>query len=77
MTNRGKDSDVIEDILDALRTFDSDEDGRITVEEFIYAMTNMGDKMTADEVRELLDEEHLRSGFLVIDDFAQTIMNRI
>ena len=77
MTNRGKDSDVIEDILEALRTFDSDEDGRITVEEFIYAMTNMGDKMTADEVRELLDEEHLRSGFLVIDDFAQTIMNRI
>ena len=77
MTNRGKDSDVIEDILDALRTFDSDEDGRITVEEFIYAMTNMGDKMTADEVRDLLDEEHLRSGFLVIDDFAQTIMNRI
>lgn len=74
---RGKDPDTIEDMVEALKVFDTDEDGRITIEEFLYAMVNMGDPMTEDEVRELLDEEAIKCGYLVISEFAKTIMSRI
>ena len=40
---RGKDPDSLQDVIDALKVFDSDHDGKISVSEFTYAMTNMGE----------------------------------
>ena len=45
LANRPKDVDSLEDLKEALRVFDSDKDGRITTEEFKYAMMTMGEKM--------------------------------
>ena len=42
---RGKDVDSLEDLKEALKVFDTDHDGKITVEEFKYAMMTMGEKM--------------------------------
>jgi Ca2+-binding EF-hand superfamily protein len=42
---RQKDADSLEDLVGALEVFDSDHDGKITVEEFKYAMMTMGEKM--------------------------------
>ena len=51
MRTRGKDPDTLQDVTDALKVFDTDHDGKVTVEEFLYAMVNMGEKMTEEEVR--------------------------
>ena len=63
---RGNDTDVIQDIIDALKVFDTDEDGMISKQEFIFAMMNMGDKMSEDEVREIVNED-LGSGPIHIE----------
>ena len=73
---RGNDTDVIQDIIDALKVFDTDEDGMISKQEFIFAMMNMGDKMNEDEVREIVNED-LGSGPIHIEQFARVIMARI
>ena len=48
--HRGKDPDSLQDVIDALKVFDSDHDGKISVSEFTYAMTNMGEQMNAQEI---------------------------
>ena len=47
---RGKDPDTLDDVINALKVFDADKDGKISVEEFEYAMVNMGERMTAAEI---------------------------
>ena len=47
---RGKDPDSLQDVIDALKVFDSDHDGKISVEEFTYAMVNMGEQMNEQEI---------------------------
>ena len=51
---RGKDSDTLEDVVNALRVFDADKDGKISVEEFTYAMVNMGERMNEQEIQEII-----------------------
>ena len=48
--DRGNDPDTLEDVITALRVFDTDKDGKISVEEFTYAMVNMGERMTESEI---------------------------
>ena len=75
---RGKDAESLQDVIDALKVFDTDRDGMLTYDEFIYAMTNMGEKMTEEEVKEILEESDLQSLTTIkIDEFASMIMNRI
>ena len=52
--HRGKDPDSLQDVIDALKVFDSDHDGKISVGEFTYAMTNMGEQMNAQEIDEII-----------------------
>ena len=42
---RGKDKETLQDLIDALKVFDSDHDGKITVRDFKHAMMTMGEKM--------------------------------
>ena len=65
------------DVVDALKVFDSDHDGRITVDEFLYAMVNMGERMTEDEVREILADAELEGNSIKVEEFAKMIMNRM
>ena len=51
---RGKDTDSLEDVINALRVFDADKDGKISVEEFTYAMVNMGERMSEQEIHEIV-----------------------
>jgi len=40
-------------------------------------MVNMGEKMTEEEVREIIGDTELDNGHIKIDEFAKMIMNRI
>ena len=75
--NRGKDSDSLQDVVDALKVFDSDHDGKITVDEFLYAMVNMGERMTEEEVKEILADAELEGNSIKVEEFAKMIMNRM
>jgi Ca2+-binding EF-hand superfamily protein len=46
VSSRGKDPDTLQDVIDALKVFDTDHDSKISTEKFLYAMTNMGELMT-------------------------------
>ena len=43
--DRGKDKEGLNDLIEALKVFDSDHDGKITVRDFKHAMMTMGEKM--------------------------------
>ena len=76
--HRGKDPDSLQDVIDALKVFDSDHDGKISVGEFTYAMTNMGEQMNAQEIDEIIrDSQLVNNDHINVEEFARMIMNRI
>ena len=75
---RGKDKETLSDLIDALKVFDSDHDGKITVRDFKHAMMTMGERMGEREIDEIVNDSELVSNdYISIDDFAKMIMNRI
>ena len=75
---RGKDSDTLKDVVDALKVFDSDNDGKISVEDFKYVMMNMGERMQDAEIMEIIGDAELVNGnYIQVEDFGKMIMNRI
>jgi Ca2+-binding EF-hand superfamily protein len=58
--------------------FDSDHDGKISVKDFKQAMMTMGERMGDAEIDEIVgDSELISNEYILIDDFAKMIMNRI
>ena len=75
---RGKDKETLKDLIDALKVFDTDHDGKITVRDFKHAMMTMGEKMGEREIDEIVnDGELISNDHILIEDFAKMIMNRI
>jgi calcium-binding protein CML len=73
---RGKDPDSLQDVIGALKVFDTDHDNMLTIDELLYAMVNMGEKMTEDEVREIIGDAEVVNNHIKIEEFAKMIMNR-
>ena len=68
----------MKDLIDALKVFDTDHDGKITVRDFKHAMMTMGEKTGEREIDEIVnDSELITNDFILIEDFAKMIMNRI
>ena len=75
---RGKDKENLQDLIDALKVFDSDHDGKLTVKDFKHAMMTMGERMGEREIDEIVgDSDLVNNELIVIDKFAEMIMNRI
>ena len=75
---RGKDKETLSDLIEALKVFDSDHDGKITVKDFKHAMMTMGERMGEREIDEIVgDTELVNNEHILIDKFAEMIMNRI
>ena len=56
---RGRDKETLQDLVDALKVFDADHDGKITVQDFKHAMMTMGEKMTGPEIDEIVQDTEL------------------
>ena len=56
---RGRDSDTLKDVVDAMKVFDSDNDGKISVEDFKYVMMHMGERMQENEIMEIISDTEL------------------
>lgn len=70
-----KDVESGEELLEAFRVFDKDGDGIINVAELRHVMTNLGEKLTEEEVDAMIavaDQEGL--GYIRYEDFVQVML---
>ena len=56
MARKMKDTDSEEEIKEAFRVFDKDGNGYISAAELRHVMTNLGEKLTDEEVDEMIKE---------------------
>lgn len=59
MANKIKDGDQEEELREAFRVFDKDGNGLISAAELKFVMANLGEKLTDDEVDEMIKEADL------------------
>lgn len=59
MAKKMKDSDSEEELREAFRVFDKDGNGFISAAELRHVMTNLGEKLTDEEVDEMIREADL------------------
>ena len=56
MARKMKDTDSEEELRESFRVFDKDGNGYISAAELRHVMTNLGEKLTDDEVDEMMKE---------------------
>ena len=59
MARKMKDTDSEEEIKEAFRVFDKDGNGFISAAELRHVMTNLGEKLTDEEVDEIISEAEI------------------
>ena len=72
MEDKLKETDTVEDLIEQLKKLDKNDDGIIPAPEFKQYMMNMGNKMNAEELEELMKEADPKGdGAVNIADFAE------
>lgn len=70
-----KDTDSEEEILEAFRVFDRDNKGYISSSELIHVMSNLGEKLTDEEMDEMIKEADFDDdGKINYDDFCRKML---
>ena len=70
------DSDTIDELIEAFRLFDTDNDGKVTVPELRWAMTKLGDCFEEQQVDDMLKEiDKENTGFIDVLEFARISFN--
>ncbi|CAF4808203.1 unnamed protein product, partial [Rotaria magnacalcarata] len=62
MARKMKDTDSEEEIREAFRVFDKDGNGYISVDELRNVMTSLGEKLTDEEVNQMIREADTDGG---------------
>ena len=62
MFGKMKDTSKDEPLIEAFRVFDKDGNGYISAAEFRRVMTNLGEKLTDEEVEEMIRESDIQDG---------------
>merc|ERR1712110_1316814 len=75
MSRKMKDADSEEEIKEAFRVFDADNNGFITAKELRIVMANLGEKLTNDEVEEMIKEaDQDGDGRVNFEEFASMMV---
>ena len=70
-----QDSDTEEELIEAFKVFDRDGNGLISAAELRHVMTNLGEKLTDDEVDEMIREADLDGdGHINYEEFVRMMM---
>lgn len=70
------DTDTIDELVEALKLFDTDKDGRLNVPELRWAMTKLGDAMDEGAVDEMIKEVDADAdNYIDILEFAKICFN--
>jgi len=59
MSKWSKDVEGVEEICDAFKVFDKEDNGFISAAELRHTLTSLGEKLTDEEVDELLNQSDL------------------
>ena len=71
MSQKMKETDSEEDIKEAFRVFDKDSSGFISAGELSHVMSNLGEKLTEEEVDEMIREADMDGdGRINYEDFV-------
>merc|ERR1719511_378246 len=68
-------TDTSEDFIEGLRHFDKDGNGFISSAELRHLLTTLGEKLSDDEVEQLLTGHEDSQGNVNYEDFVRTVMN--
>ncbi|RLN52106.1 hypothetical protein BBJ29_001640 [Phytophthora kernoviae] len=76
MARKMKDTDSEEEILEAFKVFDKDGNGFISAAELRHIMTNLGEKLTDEEVDEMIREADIDGdGQINYEEFVKMMMS--
>ena len=77
MARKMKDTDNEEEILEAFKVFDKDGNGFISAAELRHIMTNLGEKLTDEEVDEMIREADIDGdGQINYEEFVKMMMSK-
>ncbi|CAD6236292.1 unnamed protein product [Miscanthus lutarioriparius] len=75
MARRTKDTESEEELREAFRVFDKDQNGFISAVELRHVMTNLGEKLSDEEVSEMIREADVDGdGNINYDEFVKVMM---
>lgn len=74
MARQVKEQDVEAEILEAFKVFDADGDGKISQAELIRVLTTIGEKLSEEEAKQMLEAADTDSdGQIDIEEFARVL----
>uniref|UniRef100_A0A8D0G6Z3 Calglandulin n=1 Tax=Sphenodon punctatus TaxID=8508 RepID=A0A8D0G6Z3_SPHPU len=77
MARRVRDSDGEEEIREAFRVFDKDGNGYVSVAELRHVITNLGEKLSDEEVDEMIKEaDGDRDGQVNYEEFVRMLTEK-
>ena len=77
LCSKMKDTDSEEEILEAFKVFDKDGNGFISAAELRHIMTNLGEKLTDEEVDEMIREADIDGdGQINYEEFVKMMMSK-
>jgi len=75
MVSKNRSHDTAEDFTEGLRHFDKDGNGYISSAELRHLLTTLGEKLTDEEVEQLLAGHEDSQGNVNYEDFVRAVMN--
>lgn len=77
MAHKMKDTDSEEELREAFKVFDKDENGFISAAELRHVMCNLGEKLTDEEVNEMIREADTDGDGLVnYEEFVRMMLGK-
>eukprot|EP00250_Pteridium_aquilinum_P035583 c9686_g1_i1 orf=71-520(+) len=77
MARKMKDTDSEEELKEAFKVFDKDRNGYISAQELRHVMTNLGEKLTDEEVDEMIREAGIDpEGQVNYDEFVKMLLSK-
>ena len=71
-----KEPDTLEELVEAMKLFDNDKDGKLLVPELRWAMNRLGEQLDEGLVDEMVKEiDTQQNGYIDIWEFAKTCFN--
>jgi myosin light chain 6 len=73
--SKSRSNDTAEDFIEGLRHFDKDGNGYISSAELRHLLTTLGEKLTDEEVEQLLAGHEDSQGNIHYEEFVRAVMN--